>query len=147
MYIQSVLCCKWYIKEQLYYNFINIWIIKLLLHILLSIQTHCHDMVYWMVAVHLLVCFWWLSLLIGPRLFLFSGLNAISWPTHMHFTRWLIHTNSCDLTCTILYDFCEGWVKGWSFIQICHLVKYVNNFIQSTFLHVWGHLNSCELAT
>ncbi len=33
--------------------------------------------------------------------------NAISWPIRMYITKWLIRTNSYDLTHTTLYVFCE----------------------------------------
>ncbi len=69
-------------------------------------------------------------------IWLWLYINAISRPICTYFTRWLIRTNSHDLTRTILYDLSKPqWRVGlgaelgvghsYKFLQIVQLVKYV----------------------
>ncbi len=53
--------------------------------------------------------------------------NAISWPICMYFTRWLIRTNSYNLTRTILYDLSKHkWrVLSLSFLNCFILFLFV----------------------
>ncbi len=75
-----------------------------------------------------------------------------------YFTRWLIRTNSYDLTRTILYDLSKPqWrvglgagVRCRSSVQIhtnWQLVKYVRFSKNRMNLYEWGRMNSYELAT
>ncbi len=93
---------------------------------------------------------------ISHNLDLFS--NALSRPFRTYFTRWLIHINSYDLTCTILYDLSRPqWQVGigavlevghsYKFILIGELVKYIRFSKNHMNSYKWGRTNSYELAT
>ncbi len=90
--------------------------------------------------------------------FLLIHCKAISRPIRTYFTRWLICTNSYDLTRTILYDLSKPqWRVGlgvrlgvghsYKFIRIVQLVKYVRFSKNRMNLYEWGCTNSYELAT